>query len=268
MMRQTASSTLPTRPPSFDWSVGRYEHTAVQLLPAAEAVVQRAAPLLGERVLDVGCGSGNAALLAAERGTRVTGIDPALRLLEVARTHAARGLQARFQLGEAARLPLADASVDIVLSVFAVILAADAQAAAAELATTAPTGRIVLSAWIPGQRGGQGQPDRAGSGDASTRCPRRPAALSLGPPPRTSAPYGFADKVTELHSLAFTAASADAYLDTRAEQPSARRRRLPDPRAPRRRSGAGARRAQSRQRGTRCRLPRHQPLHRRDATRA
>ena len=216
-MTQTESPAAPTQPPSFDWGVGRYEHTAAQLLPAAEVVVERAAPLPGERVLDVGCGTGNAALLAAARGARVTGIDPALRLLEVARTDAAaRGLQAHFQPGDAASLPLADASVDVVVSVFAVIFAADAQTAAAELArVTAPTGRIVLSAWIPGSAVGKVNQIAQ---EAVTRALGAPA----GPPPfpwhdrhaleQLFAPYGFAVTI-EPHSLAFTAASADAYLD-------------------------------------------------------
>src|SRR4051795_13544273 len=101
-------------PPTLDWSLGRYEDTALQLLPAARVVVDRAAPSAGDRVVDVGCGSGNAALLAAERGARVTGVDPAARLLDVAREEAAaRGLDANFALGEAAALPLADGEADV-----------------------------------------------------------------------------------------------------------------------------------------------------------
>ena len=54
-------------------------------------------------MVDVGCGSGNAALLAAERGAVVTGVDPAQRLLDVgAATAADRGLEVTFVLGEAA----------------------------------------------------------------------------------------------------------------------------------------------------------------------
>jgi ubiquinone/menaquinone biosynthesis C-methylase UbiE len=52
----------------FDWGVGRYEDTAARLEPVARGVVERAAPVAGEHVLDVGCGTGNAALLAAARG--------------------------------------------------------------------------------------------------------------------------------------------------------------------------------------------------------
>ena len=102
-----------------DWGAGHYEDTAAQLEPAAWVVVDRAGPGAGEHVVDVGCGTGNAALLAAERGARVTGIDPAPRLLEVARAAAAaRGLDATFALGDAAALPLEDGEADVVLSVF------------------------------------------------------------------------------------------------------------------------------------------------------
>src|ERR671930_795218 len=136
---------------TVDWGLGRYEDTAARLEPAARVVVERAAPAPGEHVVDVGCGTGNAALLAAERGARVTGVDPAARLLEVARQEAAaRRLDATFATGTAAELPLADGVADVALSVFGVIFAPDPRAAATELArVTAPGGRIVVSAWIP-----------------------------------------------------------------------------------------------------------------------
>src|SRR5690242_13344172 len=103
-------------PPAIDWGHGHYERTAAQLVPAARDAVEHAAPRPGEHVVDVGCGTGNAALLAAERGARVTGVDPAERLLEVARAAAAeRGLQATFAQGDAAHLPVDDGSADVVL---------------------------------------------------------------------------------------------------------------------------------------------------------
>jgi ubiquinone/menaquinone biosynthesis C-methylase UbiE len=110
-----------------------------------------AAPAEGECVVDVGCGTGNAALLAAARGAGVTGVDPAARLLEVGRAQAAaQGLDVTFALGEAAALPVPDGDAEVVLSAFGVIFAPDAAAAGAEMTrVTAPAGRIVLSAWVP-----------------------------------------------------------------------------------------------------------------------
>ncbi|WP_322780812.1 class I SAM-dependent methyltransferase [Frankia sp. Cas4] len=109
-----------------DWGRGRYEDTASALLPAARAVVRAAALCPGERVLDVGCGTGNAALLAAGAGARVIGIDPASRLLEVAQGQAVdEGSDTSFLPCEADCLPVPAASVDVALSAFAVIFASE-----------------------------------------------------------------------------------------------------------------------------------------------
>jgi SAM-dependent methyltransferase len=200
-----------------DWSVGHYEETASQLLPAAELLVEEAAPLAGARVVDVGCGTGNAALLAAARGARVTGVDPALRLLDVARLRAAaEALEVTFLAGEAAALPLADKSADVLLSVFGVIFAPDPQAAAAELArVTADDGRILVTAWIPG--GAIAQMNQVAQ-EAVLRTLGAPAP----PPPfpwhdpdalnQLFAPHGFSLTVKE-HRLCITAASPRGYLD-------------------------------------------------------
>jgi ubiquinone/menaquinone biosynthesis C-methylase UbiE len=67
-------------------------------------------------VLDVGCGTGFLALLCAELGHRVRGVDVADEMLEMARTKAAAAGQAcTFELADAEQLPVADASVDLVL---------------------------------------------------------------------------------------------------------------------------------------------------------
>jgi ubiquinone/menaquinone biosynthesis C-methylase UbiE len=210
---------------TLDWGTGRYEDTAAQLAPAARVVVERAAPAPGEHVVDVGCGTGNAALLAAERGARVTGVDPAARLLEVAReAAAARGLDARFVAGEAAALPLQDGEADVVLSVFGVIFAADARAAAAELArVAAPTSRLLLSAWLP-----TGAVQQAVHAAAETV---REALGAPEPPPRFAwhergavaellGPHGF-EVTTEEHEISFAAESAQAFVDQQATHPQA-----------------------------------------------
>ncbi len=149
LQRVTGAAAGPLR---SDWGLGHYERTAAQLAPASGVVVERAAPRGSERVLDLGCGTGNAALLAAARGATVTGVDPAPRLLEIARARAVdHGVDITFARGEAAALPMESGSVDVLLSVFGVTFAADPGAAAAEMArVTAPRGRIVLSAWPAG----------------------------------------------------------------------------------------------------------------------
>jgi ubiquinone/menaquinone biosynthesis C-methylase UbiE len=211
------TSSSPRPPGQIDWSLGNYEHTAAQLLPAARAVVARAAPAVGERVVDVGCGTGNAALLAAASGGQVTGVDPASRLLEVARERAtAEGVDVTFALGEAAALPIGDGDADVVLSVFGVIFAPDASQAAAELARiTAPRGRIVLSAWLP--EGAVFEAVRAAT-DAVRRAvdaPPAPPRFAWHDPDALSqllAPYGFAVEA-EQESIAFRASSPREYVD-------------------------------------------------------
>jgi SAM-dependent methyltransferase len=200
-----------------DWGLGHYEHTAVQLLPAARVVVDRAAPQPGERVVDIGCGTGNAALLAAERGARVLGVDPSPRLLEVARAGAlARGLDATFAPGDAAALPTGDAEADVVLSVFGAIFAPDPHAAAAEMArVTASGGRIVISAWIP-----------EGAISKAVRIGREAVSAALAAPPSAPgfpwhergalaelfAPHGF-DVALDQHDIAFSARSSRDFLE-------------------------------------------------------
>lgn len=100
----------------------------------------------------MGSGTGNVAILAAATGAQVTAVDPSERLLGVALDAAReRGLDVTCAVGEAASLPVPDASVDCLLSNVGVILAPDAGAAAAETARVlAPGGRAAFSAWLPG----------------------------------------------------------------------------------------------------------------------
>ncbi len=134
-----------------DWDAGHYERTAAELEPVAKAVVDAAQPRANERVLDLACGTGNAALLAVARGARVIGVDTAPRLLEVARERArSLDLEAEFRQGDLLELPVQDASADVVLSVFGLIFAPDPARALAEVArVAAPGARVLLSAWIP-----------------------------------------------------------------------------------------------------------------------
>jgi SAM-dependent methyltransferase len=124
---------------------------ARQLEPVSAHVVRLAGVVPGERVLDVGCGTGNAALLAAQTGADVVGVDPAVRLLSVARERAeAAGVSADFVPGTAESLPFPDASFDAALSVFGVIFAAEPERAIGEmLRVVRPGGRVLIAAWLP-----------------------------------------------------------------------------------------------------------------------
>ncbi len=132
----------------LDWGQGRYESTAPDLLPAARELVAAARIQSGEHVVDVGAGTGNVALLATGHGARVTAVEPAGRLREVIKQS---GRDLTVVDGTAASIPLPDGSADVLLSNFAVIFAPDPKAAIAELSrVTAPNGRILITAWLPG----------------------------------------------------------------------------------------------------------------------
>jgi len=74
-------------------------------------------PVQGRSVLDVGTGTGRAALLLAASGARVTGVDASAEMLMVARQRAADvGAGVSFLQGDAHQLEFADRSFDIVLS--------------------------------------------------------------------------------------------------------------------------------------------------------
>ncbi|WP_433006616.1 class I SAM-dependent methyltransferase [Kribbella sp. CA-294648] len=212
----------------LDWGLGEYEGTGEVLLPVSEVVVGMSEPLAGRRVVDLGCGTGNAALLAAGRGAVVTGVDPAKRLVEVARKRAAeRGLQAEFLVGDAGSIPVEDRAADLLLSVFAVIFAPDARAAIAEMTrVTAPDGVIRLTSWVPGgsmmtitQVAGKFMSEVFGGG-GQPAGPKPFAWHDEADLREAFATHGFQVEL-ERHSISVTAASPEEYLENSARHPMA-----------------------------------------------
>jgi SAM-dependent methyltransferase len=195
-----------------DWSAGHYETTAAELLPAAERLVALAAPEPGERVLDLGTGTGNAALLAARRGAHATGVDSAARLIEVARGRAAaEGLDAQFEIGDLLAPPVPAGSFDIALSAFGVIFAVDpARAVDAIARALHPEGRALLAAWVP-----------EGPISAMVGVLARAAAEASGNEPPARFPWHDADAVAEL-ARPFGAATSSHEERLRISGPSPR----------------------------------------------
>jgi SAM-dependent methyltransferase len=113
-------------------------------------------------------------------------------------------------------MPLPDATADVIISVFGVIFAPDAEAAAREMArVAAPAGRIVLSAWHPG--GALGDLARvrreAVVNAAGEQLPAGPAPFAWDEDAALRdlfEPFGFTVSVAEA-SLPFTASSAEAF---------------------------------------------------------
>lgn len=133
------------------WAAGDPDTIAGFIRPAAEAVVETAQIEPGMDVLDVGTGTGSAALAAARAGAHVVGLDLTPELLDAARRHAAEDdLTVEWLEGDAEALPFGDASFDRVLSSFGVMFAPRQKVAAAELARVCrPGGSVVLASWTP-----------------------------------------------------------------------------------------------------------------------
>lgn len=81
--------------------------------PAYQAVFERLGIQTGTRLLDVACGSGYAAMMAAERGASVSGIDASEGLIELAQARVPGG---DFRVGDMCDLPFDSASFDFVSS--------------------------------------------------------------------------------------------------------------------------------------------------------
>jgi len=132
------------------------------LAPSAVGLLDRVDGLIpGDRpvdLIDVGTGTGSLLLAAMERWpmARATGIDPSLRMMEVAEAAAeergpALRNRVRFLEGRAGNLPIPDASVDLVLSSFAIQLAPSRAAAVREaLRVLRPGGHFACITWQVG----------------------------------------------------------------------------------------------------------------------
>ena len=144
------------------WMAGDFGQVARYTEPTAEAFVGRRGVKEGMSVLDAACGTGNVAIPAAKAGAYVTGVDIAPDLLEAGRARARRErLNIRFDEGDVEALPYADASFDLVVSMFGAIFAPRPTRAAAELIRVCkPGGQIAMANWTAGGFVGEQHGDR------------------------------------------------------------------------------------------------------------
>ncbi len=105
----------------------------------------------GMRVLDVACGTGNLAVIAARKGCTVIGVDIASNLIAQAGARAkSEGLNIRYDEGDAESLPYPDGIFDVVLSMYGVMFAPRPDHTAAELFRVTKRGGIIaLANWTP-----------------------------------------------------------------------------------------------------------------------
>src|SRR4051812_43412322 len=134
------------------WASGDYASMVeTWLLPLGPRLVEACAIVPGMHVLDVGAGTGNASIPAAQRGASVTASDLTPELLDAGRELAeGAGVDLGWVEADAERLPFDDASFDVVMSSIGVMFAPHHQAAADELVRVCrPGGTVGLLSWTP-----------------------------------------------------------------------------------------------------------------------
>ncbi len=120
--------------------------------PVAAHLVTFAGIAPSDAVLDVGTGTGVAAITAARAGARASGIDLTPGLVEVARENARMAGLTDVDLreGDAEALPYPDASFDVVISQFGHMFAPRPEAAIGEMRRVLkPSGRVAFATWPP-----------------------------------------------------------------------------------------------------------------------
>jgi ubiquinone/menaquinone biosynthesis C-methylase UbiE len=133
------------------WMAGDYDLFSRFMEKDAEQFFQRLGVKPGARLLDVGCGAGQLALIAARAGVEVSGCDIATNWIEKARARAAaEGLRIAFEEGDAESLPYFDAQFDVVTSLIGAMFAPRPDLVAAELTRVCrPGGMIAMANWTP-----------------------------------------------------------------------------------------------------------------------
>jgi SAM-dependent methyltransferase len=123
---------------------------ALTTIPAGR-LVKRAAIRVGQRVLDVACGTGVVSITAARLGARVTGLDLTPELLDRAKENSRIAeVEVDWREGDVEKIPFDDATFDAVLSQFGHIFAPRPEVAIAEmLRVLKPGGTIAFSTWPP-----------------------------------------------------------------------------------------------------------------------
>jgi SAM-dependent methyltransferase len=133
------------------WMSGDYDLFSRFMERDAERFYDRLGIPEGAQVLDVACGAGQLALIAARSGALVVGCDIATNWLDKARSRAAaEGLEIIFDEGDAEALPYNDSQFDAVVSLIGAMFAPRPNVVAAELTRVCrPGGIVAMANWTP-----------------------------------------------------------------------------------------------------------------------
>jgi ubiquinone/menaquinone biosynthesis C-methylase UbiE len=133
------------------WESGDFGQIARHITSAAEQFMGQLPLKPGMRVLDVACGTGNLAVIAARRGCVTSGVDIAANLIAQARERARMdALPIQFTEGDAEQLPYADGQFDAVVSMYGAMFAPRPELVASEFfRVIRPGGFVAMANWTP-----------------------------------------------------------------------------------------------------------------------
>lgn len=150
-MTDTATPDLKAKHRAM-WASGDYPSVAADVIAALGPRLVTATGIEhGDRVLDIGAGSGNASIPAAKVGAAVVASDLTPELLDKGRADAAsQGVSLEWREADAEALPFDDAEFDAAISCVGIMFAPHHQKSADELVRVLrPGGRIGLLNWTP-----------------------------------------------------------------------------------------------------------------------
>lgn len=149
--QQNADQIAYWNGPSGQRWADRQEAQDIVLRPVADVLIDRAAPKPGERIIDVGCGSGATTIAFGQKvkpAGHVLGVDVSEPMLTRARASAPKELPVDFVLADATDYPFDPQSFDLLASRFGVMFFADPALSFANMRKALrPSGRLAFACW-------------------------------------------------------------------------------------------------------------------------
>jgi SAM-dependent methyltransferase len=138
MMNSTTSRFLATDPDEYEHFMGRWSRRL------SSPFLEFAGTKPGDRVLDVGCGTGILTFALAERGSKAVGIDASEAYVAEARRHRSNP-EVTYDLGDVRHLPYADSSFDACVSTLVLDIIPEFDQVVREMRRVTRPGGVVAS---------------------------------------------------------------------------------------------------------------------------
>ncbi|MGW4097479.1 class I SAM-dependent methyltransferase [Mycobacterium sp. NPDC004974] len=144
-----------TDPRPTNWAAGRYQAVAERIAVIADEVVSAAdglRPVRDTELVDLACGTGSAALAAAEAGAQVTGVDLTAELIAIA-AERPRADAVQWVVADAAHTGLPDGGFGTVVSNMGIIFVEPTSLVAEVTRLLKPGGVFAFSTWVRDEAG-------------------------------------------------------------------------------------------------------------------